>query len=164
MTEIRFSRLPYLAPFSFTSQLMQSSLPMKSRLVLFHSGCYHTGPVSSWSLIPLIPWCYQHPKVGKVNPKDARSLDRDSPAPEKIKVTLYPTIIWVNIFTHPDLSCTVQERVYRISFFPPFFLPSFHPSFHPSSNKYFRLSFNSGQTVILGILWSKTQVMIQLNI
>lgn len=93
--------------------------------------------LASWSLILLIPWCYQHPKVGKVNPKDARSLDRDSPAPEKIKVTLYPTIIWVNTFTHPDLSCTVQERVYRISFFPPFFLPSFHPSFHPSCNKYF---------------------------
>lgn len=51
-------------------------------MVPFHFSCCHPGPVSHY-LKPITPWCYQHPKAGKVNPKDARSLDRDSPAPEK---------------------------------------------------------------------------------
>lgn len=131
MTEIRFSRLPYLAPFSFTSQLMQSSLPMKSRLVLFHSGCYHTGPVSSWSLIPLIPWCYQHPKVGKVNPKDARSLDRDSPAPEKNQSYSVPNNYLGKYFYTPRPKLYSARKSLQNFFLSPF-LPSFFSSFLPS--------------------------------
>lgn len=112
-------------------------------MVPSQSCCCHPGPVSC-HLIPITLGCYQHPKAGKVNPKDARSLDRDSPAPEKTKVTLYPTIIWASAITDSDL----QKGPPEFSSF------SFFPSFLPPMNIYWL--YIKWQTVVQRILWTQT--------
>lgn len=114
--------------FHIPTNAVQFTYEIFLLLVPFHSCCYHTGPASCY-LIPITSWYHQHPKAGKVNPKSARSPD--SPEPEKIKVTLYPTIIWAKAIT--DCLPVVSTRLCsaRIFFFPPL-LPSSLPS-HPLS-------------------------------
>lgn len=108
--------------FHILTNAVQFTYEIFLLLVPFHSCCYHTGPVS----------CYTNNFLVSPTSKSWQSKSQEcqitrSPEPEKIKVTLYPTIIWANAIT--DCLPVVSTRLCsaRIFFFPPL-LPSFPPT------------------------------------